>query len=71
MSETVERFITQLGIEPSEVFKMAVTVPAELIGRYDLAKIDGRLISDLILLSPEFEYKSSLQDALTGAMSPS
>ena len=71
MSETVERFITQLGIEPSEVFKMAVTVPAELIGRYDLAKIDGRLISDLILLSPEFEYKSSLQDALTGDMSPS
>ena len=65
MAETVERFITQLGIEPSEVFKMAITTPAELIRRDYLSKIDRRSISDLILLSPKFAYKSRLEDVLT------
>ena len=71
MAETVESFIRQLRLEPSEVFKMAITVAAEFIGRHDLAMIDGRSVSDLILLSPAFAYKRRLEEALKTSVSPS
>ena len=60
VAETVERFIRQLRLKPSEVFKMASTVPTELIGRDDLTMINGRFVFDPILLSRAFAYKRRL-----------
>ena len=71
IAETVEFFIIHLRLEPSEVFKMASTVPAGFIGRDDLAMIDGRLVSDHILLSPAFAHKSRLAEALNAPVSSS
>ena len=48
---------------------MAITVPTELIGRDDLAMIDGRFASDLLMLSPAFAYKSRLEEVLNVAAS--
>lgn len=69
MTETVELFIRQLRLKPFEVLKLVITVPTELIGKDDLAMIDGRIASDLLLLSPAFAYKSRLEEALNVAAS--
>ena len=69
MTETVELFFKQLRLKPSEVLILAITVPTELIGRDDLAVIDGRFASDLLMLSPAFAYKSRLEEVLNVAAS--
>lgn len=61
--ETVEGLIRQLKLELSDFFKMTVTVPAELNGRYDLAMTNGQLVCDVILLSPALAYKTKIEKA--------
>ena len=68
VAETVECLIRQLRLKPSEVFKMAITVPAEIIGRDDLTMINGRFVFDLILLSRAFAYKRRLWEELGEAV---
>lgn len=54
MAESVARLITVLGIAPEEALRMAVTVPAEVIARPDLAMIEGRGLDDLLLLGTDW-----------------
>jgi len=39
------------------VLRMAVTIPARLMGRPDLARIDGRRPEDLVWLTPELKAR--------------
>lgn len=50
MAESVARLVTRIGIPLEAALRMAVTVPARLIGRADLASLDGRDAADLLLL---------------------
>lgn len=54
MAESVARLITVLGIAPEEALRMAVTVPAEVIARPDLAMVEGRGLDDLLLLGADW-----------------
>jgi N-acetylglucosamine-6-phosphate deacetylase len=53
MAQSVARLISVLGIAPEQALRMAVTLPAELIGA-DLARITGRLTRDLLVLDRDW-----------------
>ncbi len=50
MAESVARLVSKVGVPAESALRMAVTVPARLIGRPDLAQLDRRPWSDLLLL---------------------
>jgi len=54
MAQSVARLITVLGIAPEEALRMAVTVPAEVIARPDLAMVEGRGVDDLLALGADW-----------------
>jgi N-acetylglucosamine-6-phosphate deacetylase len=58
MAESVARLVTRLGIAPEAALRMSVTVPAGLIGRPDLARVDGREIADLRILREDWTVAS-------------
>ncbi len=53
MAEALRLMIAEVGAAPDQALRMAITRPAELIGRPDLARLDGRPLEDLILLDAE------------------
>ena len=54
MAQSVQRLINVVGVPAEVALRMAVTVPARLIGRPDLATIAGRAMADLVLLDAQF-----------------
>lgn len=50
MAESVARLISVVGVAPDAALRMAVTVPAHVIGAPHLAKPLGRRIEDLLIL---------------------
>ena len=70
MAAIIERLILQLGWDPSEVFKMAISVPADLFDRNDLGSIEERSESDLVVLSPKFVNKTMPQDEIVELAPP-
>lgn len=64
MAEGVARLIGVVGVAPDMALQMAVTVPARLIGRPDLAQVSGRRADDLVLLDPGFAYRGQLTASL-------
>ncbi|MBI1416584.1 MAG: amidohydrolase family protein [Limimaricola sp.] len=64
MAEGVARLIGTVGVAPEVALRMAVTVPARLIGRPDLATLEGREVADLVLLDDGFAYRGSLAQGL-------
>jgi N-acetylglucosamine-6-phosphate deacetylase len=53
MAQSVARLISVLGIAPEQALRMAVTVPAEIIGA-DLARVIGRSAKDLLILGGDW-----------------
>jgi N-acetylglucosamine-6-phosphate deacetylase len=64
MAESVQRLMTRIGIAPEVALRMGVTIPAGLIGRPDLATLQGREATDLILLDEGWGFAGSLPDVL-------
>jgi N-acetylglucosamine-6-phosphate deacetylase len=58
MAESVARLVTRVGLEPEAALRMAVTVPARLIGRPDLAALAGREAADLLLIDAGWGVRS-------------
>jgi N-acetylglucosamine-6-phosphate deacetylase len=54
MAESVAWLVTRIGVAPESALRMAVTVPARLIGRPDLARIEGRSAAELRLLREDW-----------------
>ena len=57
-AEGLYRLVNVIGANKSEALRMAITVPAMLMGRADLASIIGQSTSDLIMLSSDLEFQS-------------
>lgn len=62
-AQGVARLVQNLGQPLDRALRMAVTVPAQAIGRADLAQLQGRELSDLILLDDDLQV-SDLSDHL-------
>ncbi len=52
--EGVARLISKLGVPPEEALRMAITIPAKVIGQDHLATLEGRLLRDVILIDPAY-----------------
>jgi N-acetylglucosamine-6-phosphate deacetylase len=50
MAESLARLVTRLGVAPEAALRTVVTVPARLIGRPDLARLEGREAADFRLV---------------------
>ncbi|EAR51371.1 putative N-acetylglucosamine-6-phosphate deacetylase [Oceanicola granulosus HTCC2516] len=64
MAESVARAIKVLKLAPEMALRMAVSVPAELIGRPDLATLEGRALSDIAHLSSDWTFDGYLDSLL-------
>ena len=59
-AEGVFRLVNAIGIDPASALRMAITTPAELVGRADLATLVGTKCSDAICLSDDFSFQGFL-----------
>ena len=57
MSQSVKRLIENIGLSPTEALKMAISVPAAVIGKPELGLLLNRPVEDLIILKDNFEFK--------------
>lgn len=65
MAEGVARLVRHVGLTAEAALRMAVTVPAEVIGRPDLAQISGRDAADLLVLGPDMMPTGTCADQLS------
>ena len=63
MAESLQRLVQVVGVPAEAALRMAVSVPATVIGRTDLARIEGRALADLLLLDTNLAA-TSLADHL-------
>ena len=64
MADSVARAIRVLGLSPETVLKMAVTVPAQVIGQPALARLEGRAARDLLVLGADWAVTADVASAL-------
>jgi N-acetylglucosamine-6-phosphate deacetylase len=64
MAQAVARLIAAVGVPPAQALRMAVTVPAAVIGLPDLGRCAGRLAADLIVLDAGWQVQGTLADLL-------
>lgn len=62
MAESVARLVQVVGVDLAAALRMAVTVPARVIGRADLAQITGRAAADLLLLDADLRVVGTCAD---------
>ncbi len=60
MAEGLARLINVVGIDPVVALRMAVTVPATVIGRGDLASVAARQAKDMVVLDQNWGFAGSL-----------
>lgn len=69
MADGVARLITQLGVAPAVALDMAISAPARLIGRGELAGLTGRAWDDLVLMGSDWRAQPlSGYGSLTAAL---
>lgn len=54
LADSLRRLIAVVGVPAEAALRMAVTVPATVIGRPDLARLEGRALADLLLLDAQY-----------------
>ena len=62
MAEGVQRLITVVGTTPETALDMAVSAPARLIGRPDLASPEDRSLDDILWLNADWTVRSTAAD---------
>ena len=62
MAEGLARLVNSVGVDTAVALRMAVTVPARVIGRPDLAQIIGRDTIDLLVLDSTLAVVGSVAD---------
>ena len=60
MGESVARLINTVGVAPDMALRMAVTIPARVIGAPHLARVQGRAVQDLLILGPDWQVLGTL-----------
>lgn len=66
-AEGVKRLVSHVGAPLKVALRMAVTTPAHCIGRPDLARLVGRDLRDILILSPDLDFVGALSGATTAA----
>ncbi|WP_128516018.1 N-acetylglucosamine-6-phosphate deacetylase [Tabrizicola thermarum] len=64
MAEGLRRLITVVGTAPETALDMAVSAPARLLNRRDLATPENRDLADLLLLDADWRLSGTLAEAL-------
>lgn len=64
MAQGVTRLIAGLGIAPQAALRMAVTNPARVIGRPDLAALEGRPTGQVVLLDDDWSFRGTLDSLI-------
>ena len=62
MAESVARLVSHVGIAPEAALRMAVTIPARVIGRPDLATLVGRGAEDVLILGADLSVAGTLAE---------
>ena len=62
MAQSVARLVNTLGIDVGIALRMAITIPARVIGRHDLSQIIGRDAADLLILDAKFTLLGTCAD---------
>lgn len=70
MAESVERLVRVVGIAPETALRMAVTVPARVMRRPDLATLLDRRVADLLVLDAGCRLLAGLDSVLADAPAP-
>lgn len=66
MAQSLQRLISVVGVAPEEALRMAVTVPARLMGQEHLAGIAGRDASDLVILGRDWAFAGACPTGVEG-----
>jgi N-acetylglucosamine-6-phosphate deacetylase len=66
MAESVARLIRVVGLTPQDALTMAITAPASLCRRPDLASIEGRDAGDILLLNDQWAVTGTGATLATG-----
>lgn len=53
MADSVARLVARVGVLPAQALRMAITIPAGVIGQRDLASVAGRAVADLMVLTTD------------------
>ena len=64
----VARLVNHIGVTLQDALRMAITVPAQVLGQTRLANIVGKHVSDLIVLPDDLDGSVSFLDALAVTM---
>lgn len=67
MAESVARLVNVVGVAPETALRMAVTIPARVMGLPALAQLVGRPAADVLRLNPDWTVAGTLADS---AMAP-
>jgi N-acetylglucosamine-6-phosphate deacetylase len=62
MAESVARLVAAVGLPAETALRMAITIPARVIGAPELAQIAGRPLDEIVLLDPEARFTGLLSD---------
>lgn len=57
MAQSLQRLISVVGVAPETALRMAVTVPARLMGQPALARVEGRPLGDLVRLGADWSFQ--------------
>jgi N-acetylglucosamine-6-phosphate deacetylase len=59
MADSVARLISHVGVSPETALRMAVTVPARVIGAHHLARATDRDAGDMLILGPDWTVQGT------------
>lgn len=63
-AQGVHHLVNAVGLSQQEALRMAVTIPASVIGRSDLAALKGRALEDVIQLANDMSFAGFLSETL-------
>lgn len=66
MAESVKRLVNVVGVSQETALKMALSVPADLLGRPELASLIGRPNRDVLILDDAYNLQGSLEEHFSG-----
>jgi N-acetylglucosamine-6-phosphate deacetylase len=67
MAESVERLVAVVGLPVETALRMAVTIPARVIGAPDLARVAGRPLDEIVVLDARARFVGLLADRVPAA----
>ena len=64
-AEGVARLVNEVGLSKAQALRMAITVPARIVGQANLAQVIGRLVRDVLVLSDDLKVDGTLGQTLS------